>query len=1041
MWSLLCLAVAGLALPLAAWAQAGSITGRVTDEAGTLPIVGARVQVIGTALSGQTLQDGRYTIANVPAGTYEVRVVAVGYSASKKTVTVTGSDRATVDFTLSAVEVSLEEIVITATGEQRKLELGHAITSVRADSLVMYNPITNVSSLLQGKAAGVAVLPSSGTTGTGTKIRIRGANSISLTNEPLIVIDGAYTDRGTNSLSIGTGGQAPSRLNDLNPEDIQSIEVVRGPSAATLYGGDAANGVIVVTTKRGKAGRTQWNAWLEQGLLQDKNDYPDNYRAFGHNVVGGVPQAAVVTCLLNNFARGLCTQDSMTTMNPLMDPKLTPIANGNRAQYGLSVTGGTEQVRYFVSGEYEDENGTFKLPDYEKARLLTTRSELDNWVERPNTLDKVSLRTNVNASLSSATEVGINIGYVSSQVRLPQNDNNVLGMLPSGFFGRANPSDTAAAGSCGAACGGNNGWGFYKPGEIFSLLREQGIERFTSSLQATSHPMTWLNLRGTVGWDMNNRTDYSFNPTGLGPPFSTDYTLGRLDDNRFQTHSLTVNLGADANAKLASSMNSRTTLGFQYVDNRSVNNTAAGRGLPAGTRTITGAATQFASSQDIRTKSMGVFLEEQLSINDRLFITGGLRADDASSIGKDYDLTLFPKASVSWLVSDEGFFPSGSFLNLFRLRAAYGESGLYPGYLDGLVYLSPTTAAINSISSSAVTIGGLGLSTLKPEHAREFEIGADFGFGGDRVSLEATFYNKKSRDALISRVLAPSHGIVTSRFENLGKVTNKGFELGVFTQPVRNSSITWDLNLTASFLKNNLDELGNIEGEDIPPIIFGDQRHVEGFPLGGYWTRPYTFADNNSDGMIDQTEIHMAPLDSVIDSDKVLGRKYMGNVLPTREASLSTSIGLFADKLRINARMDYVGGNMQYNNTEGFRCIATGNNCRAIMDPSAPLWEQARAVVRRFIDGSSQFGYIEKSDFAKLREVAVTYTVPNSWARAVKMSRLSLTAAGRNLLTITDYTGVDPELNSQGQAANFGTSDFLTQPPVRSFILRLNASF
>ena len=734
-------------------------------------------------------------------------------------------------------------------------------------------------------------------------------------------------------------------------------------------------------------------------------------------------------------------QDSLTTFNPLKNETLSPIDDGNRAQYGMSVSGGTEQVRYFVSGEYEDENGTFKLPAYEKERLLTTRSELDSWVERPNTLDKVNLRTNVNANLTQATEVGVNVGYVTSTVLLPQNDNNVLGMLPSGFFGKASPSDTAAAGSCGAACGGNSGWGFYKPGEIFSLLRQQGIERFTSSLQATSHPTSWLNLRGTVGYDINNRTDYSFNPTGLGPPFSTDYTLGRLDDNRFQTKSLTVNLGADVSAKLTSSMNSRTTLGFQYVDNRSVNNFAAGRGLPAGTRTITGAATQFAQSQDIRTKSMGLFLEEQLAINDRLFVTAGVRADDASSIGKDYDLTLFPKASVSWLMSDEGFFPTGSFLNLFRLRAAYGESGLYPGNLDALVYLSPTTAAINGISSSAVTIGGLGLSTLKPEHAREFEFGADVGLWGDRVSLEATYYNKASRDALISRVLAPSHGIVTSRFENLGKVTNSGVELGLFTQPVRGGSLTWDLNLTMSFLKNNLDELGTIEGDPVPPIIFGDQRHVPGFPLGGFWTRPYTYADNNNDGMIDQTEVHMAPLDSVIDSDKVLGRKYMGAVLPTREASLSTSIGMFGDKLRVAARMDYMGGHMQYNNTEGFRCIATGNNCRAIHDPTAPLWEQARAVVRRFIDGSSQFGYIEKSDFAKLREVSVTYTVPNSWAHAVKMSRLSLTAAGRNLLTITDYTGVDPEVNGQGQAANFGTSDFLTQPQVRSFILRLNASF
>lgn len=1039
--SLLALVLVLLGLPALVWAQAGSVTGRVTDQAGTNPIVGARVQLVGSSIVTQTLADGRYTLTNVPTGTHEVRVVAVGYSAMKRSVTVGTAERASADFALSAVVFSLEEIVITATGAQRKLELGHAITSVRADSIVMYSPVTNISSLLQGKAAGVAVLPSSGTTGAGTKIRIRGANSLSLTNEPLIVIDGAYTDRGTNSLSIGTGGQAPSRLNDLNPEDIQSIEVVRGPSAATLYGGDAANGVIVVTTKRGKAGRTQWNAWVERGTLVDANDYPDNYRSYGRNVVGGVPTGNPVTCLLNNLGRGLCVQDSLTKMNPLEDEALTPIANGNRGQYGLSVSGGTEQVRYFVSGEYEDEIGTLKLPEYEKERLLLTRSELDDWVERPNTLGKVNLRTNVNANLTNATEVGVNIGYVSSDVRLPQNDNNVLGLLPSGFFGRGSASDTALAGSCGAACGGNNGWGFYKPGEIFSLLREQTIERFTSSLQASSRPNSWLNLRGTVGYDINNRTDYAFNPTGLGPPFSVDFTLGRLDDNRFQTKSLTVNLGADASARLSSSINSRTTLGFQYVDNHTLNNFAAGRGLPSGTRTITGAATQFAASQDIRTKSMGLFVEEQIAFNDRLFVTAGVRADDASSIGKDYDVTLFPKASVSWLMSDEGFFPTGSFLNLFRLRAAYGESGLYPGTFDALVFLSPTTAAVGGVSSSAVTIGGLGLSNLKPEHAREFEVGMDFGLLSDRVSLEATYYKKKSQDALISRVLAPSHGIVTSRFENLGKVENQGVELGLFTQPVRGRSVTWDLSLTASFLKNELMELGTIEGDPVAPIVFGEQRHVAGFPLGGFWTRPYTYNDNNSDGIIDQTEITMARVDSVIDSDLALGRAYMGSVIPVREASLSTSLGLWGERVRVAARMDYMGGHKQYNNTEGFRCIATGNNCRAIHDPSAPLAEQARAVVRRFIDPASQYGYIEDSDFAKLREVSLTYTVPTSWARAVKMSRLSVTAAGRNLLTITDYTGVDPEVNGQGQGANFGTWDFLTQPQVRSFVFRLNASF
>jgi TonB-linked SusC/RagA family outer membrane protein len=1030
--ALLALGLAVLAAgPIAA--QQGRITGRVTDAGSKEGLVAARLQVLGTSLVATTLQEGRYTINNVPAGSYEVRVFAVGYSASKQSVTVAAGQTVTLDFALNAVPVSLEEIVITATGEQRKLELGHTVTSVRADSLVQYSPVTNISSLLQGKAAGVAILPSSGTTGTGTKIRIRGANSVSLTNEPLIVIDGAYTTRGTNSLSIGTGGQAPSRLNDLNPEDIQSIEVVKGPSAATLYGGDAANGVIVVTTKKGKAGRTQWAAWVEGGVLQDKNDYPDNYKSYGRNLVNGVPTGNPVTCLLESIGRGVCAQDSLTTLNLLKDPVLTPIGTGNRAQYGLSASGGTENVRYFVSGEYENETGTFKLPDYERERLLEARgvTELPDYTERPNALDKISLRTNLNAALSSKTDVGVNVGYVSSTVILPQNDNNALGLLPSGFFGRASAADTA----------GSSGWGFYKPGEIFSILREQSVERFTSSLQASSRATSWLTLRGTVGYDINNRKDYAFNETGLGPPFSTDYTQGRLDDNRFQTKSLTLDLGANANTRINESLSSRTSIGFQYVDARSIDNFAAGRGIASGIRTITGAATQFAGSADTRTKSMGLFLEEQLTFNDRLFLTLGVRADDASSIGKDYDVTLFPKASVSWLMSEEGFFPRSDFLNLLRLRAAYGQSGLYPGTFDALVYLNPTTAAINGVSASAVTIGGLGLSNLKPEHSTEYELGIDAGLWQDRLSVEFTYYNKTSDDALISRVLAPSLGVVTSRFENLGRVRNQGFELGLFAQPVRSNSVTWDISVTGSKLDNELLELGTIDGKEIPPIVFGQQRHVPGYPLGGFWTRPYTYEDKNGDGLIDRTEVTMAARDSAIDTPLVKGATFVGGILPKYEASLTTSLGFFSGAVNVGARMDYLGGHKQYNNTEGFRCISTGNNCQAIHDKSAPLDEQARAVVRRFIDNESQLGYIEDASFAKLREVSVTYTIPQSWASALRMNRVSITAAGRNLLTITDYTGVDPEVNGQGQGANFGGWDFLTQPQVRSFIFRLNLGF
>ena len=262
------------------------------------------------------------------------------------------------------------------------------------------------------------------------------------------------------------------------------------------------------------------------------------------------------------------------------------------------MSGGTEQVRYFVSGEYEDENGTFKLPEYEKARLLTTRAELDPWVERPNTMDKVNLRTNVNANLTQATEVGVNIGYVTSTVTgCPRTTTTCWACCRAASSAGPTRRTPWRAGSCGAACGGNSGWGFYKPGEIFSLLREQGIERFTSSIQANSHPTTWLNLRGTVGYDINNRTDYSFNPTGLGPPFSTDYTLGppgrqpvpdqEPDGQRRRRRFVP--------ARRVPSIPGRRWASSTWTTGRSTTLRPAAA-FPSGTRTITGAATQFAAS-------------------------------------------------------------------------------------------------------------------------------------------------------------------------------------------------------------------------------------------------------------------------------------------------------------------------------------------------------------------------------------------------------------------------------------------------------------
>jgi TonB-linked SusC/RagA family outer membrane protein len=1005
----------GFAAPAAA--QSGSITGRVTDRASGAPIQTARLQIAQTGQVVTVRPDGRYTFANLAAGTYDVRVIAVGYGAERKSATVSGTEAATVDFALEAVPFTLEEIVTTATGEQRRLELGHTVASIRADSLTALEPVTNMSQLLQARSAGVTILPSSGTVGTGTRIRIRGANSLSLSNEPIIYVDGVKVNTSPASSSLGTGGQSPSRMNDINPDEIESIEIIKGPSAATLYGTEAANGVIRITTKKGIAGRPRWNVYAEGGRLLDKNTYPTNYRLVGRTITAGVAGGALRTCLLTQVATNTCTNEKLVTSNPLQDDVMSPIAAGYRSQFGANVTGGSDQVQYYFSGEFENEAGTFKLPEAEKDRLFTARgvNELPDNVLRPNTNRKISLRSNLSTHLRENLDVQVNAGYVSANIRLPQNDNNVLGMLPSGYFGI---TDTL----------GNASWGFFAPGEIFSLLRNQNVERFTGSAQAQWRPLSWLSGRATVGYDVGTRTDIQFDPTALGPAFGTT-PLGTKADTRTQLKTYTVDAGFSASFRLMQALHSRTSVGGQYYKDVFFQNQAIGQRLTFGSQDIDGAAILTASQTTTTTIKLGAFAEQQFTYKDRLFVTGALRADDNSSFGADFNTIVFPKASISYVMSDEPFFPKGGVVSLLRLRGAYGQSGLQPGALDALTFMTPTASAVAGASTSAATFGNLGLAGLKPEKSRERELGVDASFFQDRLNVELTYFHKETSDALIARVLAPSLGVSNTRFENLGSVRNIGWEATVNARVVNSPNFTWDATFAGSTIRNRLENLG----EGIPPVISGIQRHTPGYELGSFWERPLeSYDDANQNGIIELSEI-------VVGDTAV----YAGSPTPKHEFSLSQTVGLFRGALRIQTLLDYKGGYVQFNNTEVFRCTATGNNCQGIHDPNAPLDIQARAVARRLHPRASNWGFIEDGEFLKLREVSVTYAVPSRVAGLFGAQHASLTLAGRNLHTWTGYTGVDPEVNGTGQAAfnGFAVQDFLTQPQIRTFLLRANLTF
>jgi TonB-dependent SusC/RagA subfamily outer membrane receptor len=339
-----------LLLPATSWAQGvGTIRGRVTDAVSGAPVAAAQISLVTTRLGGLTDNEGRYVLRGVPSGNVTVRVVRIGYQPATTQVQVAAGGDVTADVKLTVAAKTLDAVVTTATGEQSRKSFGNVVATVRADSLIEKAAATNVNEMLQGRVAGVQIVQGSGQTGTSSSIRIRGTSSLSLSNEPLIVIDGVRIDN-----SPAPGNFSTQRINNfsgINPEEIESVDILKGPSASALYGTAAANGVLVIKTKRGRAGSTQWNASMEFGQVDQPAEFFDNYRAWGRNVVNGTPGTAPILCRVSDQSLGRCVRDSLTTFNPLMNAETRPFATQPRSQFGVNASGGNENLRYFFSVE------------------------------------------------------------------------------------------------------------------------------------------------------------------------------------------------------------------------------------------------------------------------------------------------------------------------------------------------------------------------------------------------------------------------------------------------------------------------------------------------------------------------------------------------------------------------------------------------------------------------------------------------------------------------------------------------------------------
>ena len=591
-----------------------------------------------------------------------------------------------------------------------------------------------------------------------------------------------------------------------------------------------------------------------------------------------------------------------------------------------------------------------KLPGFERRRLDSVGTAIPDNVSRPNDQYKYSFRANLNTTLSPSLDFGVTANLIHVNTRFSQESNATAG-IGSQIFGGAGYPNNGTVSGIGTPLHGYRAW---TPAYTFQEANTQRLNRVITSGNANWRPFSWMQNRANVGIDYTSRVDLNLDRNGEGTPVSATNRLGFKDDTRAGIRNFSFDLGSTENFNPTPVLNSRTTFGAQFVNYQIDQGEAFGAQLSPGTQTPNSAAVQSALEATTLSKTFGVFVEEQVGYRDRLFVTAAMRSDQNSAFGTKFQRVFYPKASVSWLMSDESFFPKpndgdptgGQRVDQFRLRAAYGAAGVQPGSNDALRFFSGVTANLRQTDIAGATFTAIGNPGLKPERTSEFEGGFDTDFLHRRMHLELTYYNKLTKDALIDAIVAPSAGASNTVKENIGSVKNAGEELALNAQVFDRRSVAFDVTLSGSVNDNKLVSLGAV-----PPQINTTWRAVAGYPLFGFWAQPITgWEDKNGDGVLvhssDPTKNEV-----FVGADPI----FRGYSSPRYLASLQPGVDLFNHRLRLTSLFDYKGGYKWYNNTERIRCVSR-QNCLGLMGadvvngklvPRASFEEQAMVVATR----------------------------------------------------------------------------------------------
>ena len=976
-------------------AQGRVVTGTVTDSVSGAPIPNVRVVVTGVAGSVATDANGTFRVTSVPVGTVTIQFRLIGYRG--RTLNVRGGQN-TVSVNLARDVFRLEEVVVTgqATGISRR-NLPQGVSSVNAADVARVSA-QSLEHAITGKVPGADIQTNSGAPGGGTQVRLRGITSINAVSEPLYVIDGTIVSNvaipsNQNAVTNAAGGSNPSltqdaqvnRIADINPNDIESVEVLKGASAAAIYGSKASNGVIIITTKRGQPGEVRINATQRFGVYDLSKKIGSRNFETQAEAVGAFGSAANA---VYQQGRSFDHEQQLAGRNDLSTETVA------------SISGGTNDTRYFGSGMWKTDKGIIANTGF----------------------DRRSFRMNLDQTIGSRTRLSLssNLLHTVAGRGLTNNDNSgtsffmVFPFTPNFLDLSKRPDGTYPA----------NPFIESNPLQTADLMKnDESVWRLLGSAQlrvdAINTGRDQVQFLGQAGADWFDQDNTLFFPPELQFEPADGQPGTALLSN---SNNLNINISGNAvwtHTPESGVFSATTSAGLQYETRDLRTARITSRNLIPGLQNVDAGTNVQLRERRQRIKEFGLYVQEEvLTLDQRLLLTAGLRADQTSANADDTRLYVFPKAAASYRLVDE----RSGILNELKIRSAYGESGNQPLFgqkftplfgsqnIEGLAGITlPTTAATRLIASP----------NLKPERQKEIEGGIDATLFDSRATLEVTVFQKNISDLLLQRSLAPSSGFGTQVF-NGGKLRTRGVEASLAIAPVQSRDFSWLTRINFTHYKSTITEL------PVPSFLAG------GFGVG---LGAFRIQENRSATQIVGT-------DTMAVNSRCTALASGNFECPLADARPDFKMSFLNDfdvgPFQLSSLFDWQAGGAVINLTKLLFDFGQNTFDYDVQESDGQLRGAKR--LGGWLSGVSS-NYIESATFLKLRELTLSYNLPDSFARKLGVANASLNVSGRNLKTWTGYTGHDPEVSNFGNQNIARQIDVAPFPPSRSFWFSITVGF